>query len=188
MPEATLAVRRSAFRSIRDGHPVPLSEVVDETGLPVAEARRAMGLIASVGMAELEDDTLVGVDGLTTRPTPHRINLNGVELWTWCAYDIVGISAALEADALGITLCGRCQQPLDIIIRKGRPERSTFVGWLPDETCTNVIAGFCPHALMFCSRSHLEEWRERNGIRSGSALDLEALASQGQGAWADLVV
>jgi hypothetical protein len=61
-------------------------------------------------MAEVDDGTIVGMDGLTTRRTRHGLVLDGVELWTWCAYDIVGIAAALEAEAIGRTRYGACER------------------------------------------------------------------------------
>jgi hypothetical protein len=53
--------------------------------------------------------------------------LDGVELWTWCAYDIVGIAAALWAEAVGSTQCGACERPIEVVIREGQPE-GTAVG------------------------------------------------------------
>src|SRR6266511_5163505 len=107
-PFATLAIRRTAFHRLLSGRTTPVSEAAAITGLPIEAAHQAADLVASVGMAEIDDGTIIGIDGLTTRQTGHRITLNGVSLWTWCAYDIVGIAAALEADAVGNTNCGMC--------------------------------------------------------------------------------
>jgi hypothetical protein len=188
MPEATLAVRRAAFRRLLSGRPVAIAEVAAEAGLAVETARNAADLVASVGMAEIDEGTIVGIDGLTTRRTPHRMVLDGAGLWTWCAYDIVGIAAALEGDAVGTTRCGECGRAIDVVIRKGRPEGgASVVGWLPDESCANVMADFCPSALLFCSRSHLDQWRSRESIGSGAALDVESLAERGRSDWSPLV-
>jgi alkylmercury lyase len=151
-------VRRAAFRRLLSGHPALIETVADEAALSTHTAREAIDLVVSVGMAELDDGTIGGIDGLTRRRTRHGLNLDGVEVWTWCAYDIVGIAAALGADAVGSTRCGACGRPIEVAIREGRPE-GTAVGWLPDESCSNVMAEFCPSALLFCSRAHLDEWR-----------------------------
>ena len=131
-------------------------------------------------MAEVDDGTIIGMDGLTTRPTRHGVVLRGVQLWTWCAYDIVGIAAALGVEAVGNTRCGACGQPINVVLREGRPEAQTAVGWLPDESCSNVMAEFCPSALLFCSKAHLDEWRAREGVGAGEALDLDSLADRGR--------
>jgi len=185
MPEATLAVRRAAFRGLLSGRPVPIETVADEAGLSTQTAHEAVDLVVSVGMAELDDGTIVGIDGLTTRRTRHGLNLDGVEVWTWCAYDIVGIAAALGAEALGRTRCGACGRPIEVVIREGRPQ-GTAVGWLPDESCSNVMAEFCPSALLFCSRAHLDEWRTGQATASGEALDIETLAERGHAFWREL--
>jgi alkylmercury lyase len=188
MPEATLAVRRAAFRQLLSGRAPSIEQVAPEAGLAYATAREAAELVASVGMAEIDHGTIIGMDGLTTRWTRHRLVVAGVELWTWCAYDIVGIAAALGADAVGSTQCGECRQAIDIVIRKGRPDGGTaVVGWLPEASCSNVIAEFCPSALLFCSRSHLDTWIAREGIGSGAALDVESLAERGRSDWCQLV-
>jgi len=187
MPEATLAVRRAAFRQLLSGRPALIETVADEAGLSTDAASEAVDLVVSVGMAEVEDGTIVGMDGLTTRRTSHALVLDGVEVWTWCAYDIVGIAAALVAEAVGSTQCGACGQPIEVLIREGQPEGSSVVGWLPDESCANVMAEFCPSALLFCSRAHLDEWRAGRDTTSGAALDIEALADRGRSFWDQLV-
>jgi Alkylmercury lyase len=113
--------------------------------------------------------------------------LNGVTLWTWRAYDIVGIAAALKADATGSTSCGMCGRAIHVLVRGGAPERSTAIGWLPDESCSNVMAEFCPSALLFCANTHLEEWRSKSGGTIGEALDLDGLATRGRVAWRELI-
>jgi len=187
MPEATLALRRAAFRQLLSGRPALIETVADEAGLSTDAAREAVDLVVSVGMAEVDDGTIVGMDGLTTRRTRHGLVLDGVDLWTWCAYDIVGIVAAVGAGAVGKTQCGACGQPIEVLIREGQPEASSAVGWLPDESCSNVMAEFCPSALLFCSRAHLEEWRAGRDTTSGAALDIEALADRGRSFWHQLV-
>ena len=187
MPEATLAVRRAAFHQLLSGRPALIETVADEARLSTDAARKAVDLVVSVGMAEVEDGVIVGMDGLTTRRTRHGLVLDGVDLWTWCAYDIVGIVAAVGAGAVGKTQCGACGQPIEVLIREGQPEASSAVGWLPDESCSNVMAEFCPSALLFCSRAHLEEWRAGRDTTSGAALDIEALADRGRSFWHQLV-
>jgi len=189
MPEATLAVRRAAFRQLLSGRAPALEEVAAEAGLAYETTREAIDLVASVGMAEIDEGTITGMDGLTTRRTRHQLVVGGVGMWAWCAYDIVGIAAALVADAVGSTQCGGCGRGIDVVIWKGRLDGGTgVVGWLPDASCSNVMVEFCPSALLFCSRSHLDQWRAREGIGSGAALDVESLAERGRSDWRQLVL
>ena len=184
---ASLPVRRAAFRELLSGRVVPITEVAASAGMSIEAARRAVQDVASVGMAEADETTIIGMDGLTTRPTQHGIVMGGVQLWTWCAYDIIGIAAAMETTASGSTQCGACGRHIDVVIREGEPEDSGVVGWLPGEACSNVMAEFCPSALLFCSRDHLDEWRAKSGNGEGEALDLPALAERGREEWRQLV-
>lgn len=187
MLRAALPVRRAAFRRLLSGQVVSVDGIAAATGLSLESTRQALLDVASVGMAELDNATVVGMDGLTTRTTQHGITLGGVQLWTWCAYDIVGIAAALGTDAKGTTRCGTCGRRLHVEIRAGEPEQSPIVGWLPSGACANVIAEFCPSALFFCSAEHLADRLTTSGQRDGEALDLVALAERGREEWGQLV-
>jgi hypothetical protein len=127
MPQATLAVRRAAFRQLLSGRAVAIEEVAAEAGLAGETAREAADLVASVGLAEIDEGTIIGMDGLTTRRTRHRLAMDGVGLWTWCAYDIVGIAAALGADAVGSTQYSGCGRGIEVVIRDG-PTRGRHRG------------------------------------------------------------
>jgi hypothetical protein len=81
-------------------------------------------------------------------------------------------------------MCGRT---IHVVVRGGTPDPSTAIGWLPNESCSNVRAEFCPDALLFCSHSHLEEWRSKAGSAEGEALGVDALAERGRLAWRELI-
>jgi len=181
------SVRSAAFRRLLSGRVASLSEIAAETRLSESSVRETVEKVASFGMAALDGATVVAMDGLTTRRTRHCITLDGVDLCTWCAYDIVGIAAALGVDATGSTPCGFCGRTIEVDIRNGAPRETRIVGWLPEETCANVMAEFCPSALFFCSTEHLEAWRLRTRPGSGEALDLRALAERGRDEWGQLV-
>lgn len=184
---AALPVRRAAFRQLLSGQAVSFDDIAAAAGLSPEATRQAAQEVATVGMAELDERAVVGMDGLTTRTTKHSINLDGVKLWTWCAYDIVGISAALGTDARGSTRCGSCGRRIEVVVRRGKPDDGTVVGWLPNEACANVMAEFCPSALFFCSTEHLDDWLSISDKRGGEAMNLPALAERGRVEWSQLV-
>src|SRR5207302_7029953 len=175
------------FHRLLSGWAVSIEVVASAAGMSLKSARRAVRDVISVGMAEGDETTIIGMDGLTTRPTQHTIVLDGVALWTWCAYDIVGIAAALNTTAKGGTRCGACASHIDVVIRDGVPETGPLVGWLPADSCSNVMAEFCPNALLFCSRDHLAQWRVESGAGEGEALDLPSLAERGRAEWGQLI-
>jgi hypothetical protein len=69
---------------------------------------------------------------------------------TWCAYDALGIAAALKARALVEATCGQCQTPIGLAIRGGTPGRSgPEQVWLP-EGGEDLHASFCTPTVLLC--------------------------------------
>lgn len=53
-------------------------------------------------------------------PTQHRVRVGGKEYYANCAWDALGIPAALHADAEIFSRCEQSKQPLHIVV-EGRP-------------------------------------------------------------------
>src|SRR5207244_13561208 len=62
--------------------------------------RSMLDQLAGAGWLDRDEDGRVtGAAGLSLTTGPHRIALDGTDFRTWCAYDAIGIAAALGADA-----------------------------------------------------------------------------------------
>ncbi len=182
-------VRRAAFAALRMGTAPRLAEIAAATGLGVEKVRRIVGVLLTAGIATVEGDvgddaTVVGAEGLTVRKTSHRLGLGGVGLHTWCAFDTIGIPAALRADAVARTACPACGAGIELVLSHGVPPDSVVVGWWPQATAGPVKESFCPTANLFCTRAHLDAWRVTSSSGSGQALPLPALAECGRITWA----
>jgi alkylmercury lyase len=184
--EAAL-VRRAAFTHLRRGRPVPQAILAEVTGLEVEVVRAALTELVAVGTATMVDRDVVAAGGLSVVPAAHRLRMGGVELWTWCAFDAIGIPAALGVDAVAITRCPLCATVLEIALARGEPPAdSPMLGWLPGRPCANVQADFCPEANLFCGRDHLERWRSEADGPVGGAYSLAGLAARGRQVWAEM--
>ncbi|ABL79521.1 MULTISPECIES: organomercurial lyase [unclassified Nocardioides] len=185
--EEAALVRRAAFTHLRRGRPAPEATLAEDTGLPVEAVRAALTELVAVGTATVVDRDVVAAGGLSVVPAAHRLRLPGVDLWTWCAFDAIGIPAALGVDALAITQCPVCGTALEVALPQGKPPAdSPLVGWLPERPCANVQEDFCPEANLFCGRDHLERWRGEANDPAGRAYSLAGLAAQGQQVWAEM--
>jgi alkylmercury lyase len=185
--EDAALVRRAAFTHLRSGRPVPLEGLAELTGLPEAALRAALTELLAVGTVTVVDRDVVAAAGLSVVPAAHRLRLDGVESWTWCAFDAIGIPAALGVDAVAITRCPVCATVLEIVLPQGEPPAdSPMLGWLPDRPCENVQADFCPEANLFCGRDHLERWRSEADGPVGGAYSLAGLAARGRQVWAEM--
>src|SRR5699024_10312729 len=136
-----------------------------ELALPARlDVRRAEAAASRLSARETllvtDENRIEGIAGLTLRPTRHRLTYDGTATHTWCAFDSVGIPAALGVDATATTDCGHCGAAIEIELRAGEVGATERWGWMPalDPDETALITNFCSKADLFCSREHLDAW------------------------------
>jgi alkylmercury lyase len=186
-PEAdTDALSRIAFAAVWAGVPLTVADARDRTGWTHHRLRSAIDQLLHAGRIEVGESGIVGARGVALRATPHRIRHSGIETHTWCAFDAIGIPAALAIDASVLSGCPACGRHLEIAIRAGVPADHPYLIWMPSGPCENVMSDFCPAANLFCSPEHAEDWRQTAGLPQGAALPLMEIADHGRRAWADV--
>ena len=152
----------------------------------VEEAGRVLAELVEQGRAEVDDaGRVVGVHGLTLRPTRHRFVHRGRPHYTWCAFDAVGIPAALALDADVHTTCPACDRVIRFPVVAGRPEASDAALWLPAPAVRHLLTEFCAAADLYCSVAHLQQ-RIAAGRPSGEILDLASAVARGRSGWVDV--
>jgi Alkylmercury lyase len=131
MDAQLLAVRNLTYRMFTDlGRAPTVDEVAGEAQLTSAEVRAgwcelhvAHALVLDPATAEIRmANPFSGV------PTAHRVNAAGRWWYANCAWDAVGICAALHSDGRIETSCPDCGQPIRIGVRDQRvdPEPLLF--------------------------------------------------------------
>lgn len=162
------------FASLWRGDPLS----IDNRGEVVAA-------MAARGRCQVAGETVVGIHGLTLLPTRHHFVHAGVEHHTWCAFDSVGIPAALGLDAIAETTCRACRAPIAVELRGGVPVGDpAIVLWLPEAPGEHLLEAFCAAADLYCSADHLEQ--QLGVAAAGELVDLERAASLGCGTWVDV--
>ena len=135
--------------------------------------------LANQGRAELDEKgRLIGIHGLTLRPTGHRFVTSERTYQTWCAFDAVGIPAAMGVEAIAYTDCPACGQTLTVAA-----DDPDVVLWLPGGAYNNLIADFCARANLYCNREHLDRERAED---EGQVLTVTEAAALGRQTWADV--
>lgn len=87
------------LKLLAQGDPVDVSTLAAATGRSADDVRVALAAVPDI---EYEEGRIIG-QGLTLRPTPHRFEVNGEQLYTWCALDtlifptLLGTSARIES-------------------------------------------------------------------------------------------
>lgn len=183
--DAAGLLREAAFAAlVRDRRPPRLDDLARTTGLEPATVRDLTATLAAAGWLDQDEaGRITGAAGLSLTTGPHGLTLGGTPFRTWCAYDALGIAAALEADAQVATECGQCGVPIRIEFHGGVPERAGPERlWLSDGG-EDLRGSFCTPTVLLCSEAHGAAWAGAQGGR-GRLLDLAEGARQGGSDWA----
>lgn len=189
--ETGRTLRRAAFLALLEGEAVTPEELARRAAVASDVAYELVGR----GLATLgADGTVSGAAGLSRAPVPgrtHRLTVGDRAWWTWCAVDVVGIPAALGADAEAVTTCHHCGTPVHIAFRGGAVAEASHPEarlWNAEHVAGRSVAGgTCSLMNLFCSPAHLEAWRAINPDEPGEALDLAATVETGHAWWGALL-
>ncbi len=178
-----IEVRRTIFFSLLTGREVSIDDLVVDFG---EEVIPRIEELVDGGLAILDEEhaTIVGAEGVSLEETSHRLSIGGTDLYTWCAFDILGIPSALKVDAHGVTNCPTCGRELRFSsqagVFDGLASDGELVGFWPNSQGP-VVENFCPSALIYCSIEHLKI--HKGEIFEGSALPIDDLARRGEVTW-----
>jgi alkylmercury lyase len=139
------------------------------------------------GRAELDPDgLLLGVHGLTGRATRHGFTHASRHHHTWCAFDSVGIPAAMSLDATATSDCPTCGRHLTVAFQRGDAVDEAVALWLPTpERTSNLMNDFCASADLYCSIDHLRRRIDVDGS-AGRITSLSEAVNLGRETWADV--
>ena len=143
------------------GDPVDVSDLAAATGRAGEEVRTAL---KAMGDTEYDGSGRIIGQGLTQRPTQHRFEVNGEQLYTWCALDtlifptLLGASARIESShqatgtpvrvavtAMGVTSV----EPATAVVSLVNPE-----------DISSVRSSFCNQVHFFASPDDAAPWLE----------------------------
>jgi Alkylmercury lyase len=188
-----------------------------DDGQPVSGARLAQALVCDPDRVEQalvlldrqgrirRDHTgaVTGSHGLSLTPTTHELILEqqpGQErrFWTWCAWDAVGILAALAASGRIRSISPSSRAPIQLGFDHGQPrnpEPELVVFFADTDCCTpgaesdgsgcgsgSVIDDWCPMVNFFEHAEAAQAWAAEHRVR-GTAVPLAQATDQGKVAW-----
>ncbi|HYH11243.1 MAG TPA: organomercurial lyase [Thermomicrobiales bacterium] len=113
----------------RTGSPPSIEVLADELSLA---STRAVALLAEL---ERRHTVLRTADGrgvlmanpFSAVPTPFRVTVDGIDSWANCAWDMLGIPAALGADAVIHATYAADNAPVELRVTDGRVEGETGI-------------------------------------------------------------
>ena len=122
MDELDLRIRNHLYSSfVRDGNTRTPAEAAQELGVDAAEARAAYRRLHEAHALVLEPDaeSIRMLNPFSVVETQHRVEAAGRSWWANCAWDALGILAALHADGHVESACPDCGERLELELREG---------------------------------------------------------------------
>src|SRR5437879_7838457 len=118
------AVRHVAFlRLIQTGSPLSAADVAADLDAAAGAVEAIFDDLGRQGRARSDGaGRVTGVAGLSVVPDRHLIEVGSRRLWTWCAYDALGILGALSADGRCVSRSPLSGAIIQVRFRRGRPE------------------------------------------------------------------
>jgi len=123
-------VKVAIYRATAEaGTPPRLEEVARRVGAQSPAIREAYGRLAASRLLVLEPDgvTIRMAPPFSGVPTQHEVTVDGVVYHANCAWDALGIPAALHRAARVRSRCEQSREPLDLAVGLEGPERSPWL-------------------------------------------------------------
>jgi len=172
------------YRLLAKGAPVSREQLAKVTGQSLENINHTLG-----GWQDIfydDDDCVIGFLGLTSQEMPHRLEVNGHTVYTWCAWDTLFIPELLGATAHVTSTCPVTQKEIKLIVSpagiKAVNADEVWVSFVsPDENelRENVTTSFCHFVYFFADRTVAERWiKEHPGTFLLSLDDAFAVGKQ----------
>ncbi len=150
---------RPLLQLLARGEPVTATDLAAATGRTPEQIRQALA-----GLPDTEYDEagrIVG-SGITLRPTPHHFEVDGRQLYTWCALDTLIFPALLGRPARVTSPCHTTGTPVHLTVAPDKVARvepaTAVVSLVTPEDLTSIRSAFCNQVHFFASPAAAEPW------------------------------
>lgn len=154
-----MALCRVIIPLLAEGQPVSLEDVATAVGSSLDEVAAVINEHMNVEYDE--NGRIVGA-GLTLRPTPHKVLVDGRTLYTWCALDALMYLPLLERLVQVESLCAATAAPLRMTVTPQGVEAldppTAVISILKPEKGSSVRQAFCNHVNFFRSAEVAAPW------------------------------
>ena len=151
---------RPLLELLARGEPVSVDDLTAATGLSTSAVRRALAELPDL---ETDEQGRVIGSGLTLRPTPHRLSVEGQQLYTWCALDTLVFPALLGRAASIESPCHTTGTPVRVTVDPAAgvtsvEPASAVVSIVTPGEHTSIRTAFCNQVHFFASRHVAQPW------------------------------
>src|SRR6266852_1184396 len=172
---AGAAVR--TMRTLSKGRPVSLRQVAQACEISVEEADQVVQQFRNMGLAELDSNGAIVGMIVSLRPTVHRLRVNNVNLFAWCAIDTLFLPSILGGPAEVESVCGSTRErvrlnvtadgvhslaPAQAVVSIVAPGCTPGIG---SRCCPELVGSqgaFCGNVQFFSSPEAAPPWLSRH--------------------------
>jgi hypothetical protein len=178
----------------RTGMPPSAAAIAGALKLPSADAaEKIVEKLSKADILTCEGREIVSAYPFSAQATRHTVIFrDGHAVYALCATDALGIHFMLREDITVRSRCPECEREMTIDVKDGAVVSAVpdgmveFVG--KQEHCGCTAKTFCPFMNFFCSREHLEKWRERNPANgTGEMYHLHEVLQHGKHIFGDFL-
>ena len=165
---------RELYRQLARGKPVGPESLAEALGVSADGVQELLASDQLKGWAFYDDDDrVIGFRGLAIVPMPHRFEVEGRQLYTWCAIDSLFLPELLGLPALVVSQDPRTGREISLTVTPDGVESvdpaetvMSYVVGDPEVRQTNsakVMATFCHHIFFLESPDEGAEWAAEHG-------------------------
>lgn len=106
-----------------------VDEIARDSGSAVGEVREMLGRLRQerVRVLEADGESIRMAPPFSGVPTQHRVHAAGVSYYANCAWDALGIPAALHKTATVYSRCEHSLEPLELSVSERGPQASDWL-------------------------------------------------------------
>ncbi len=152
----------------RTGKPPAEQTIVEAMKLPSIESvRRFIERLHKADILTVEGGEIVSAYPFSAKKSRHKVMFpDGHEIYSLCATDALGIHFMLGENITVRSRCPECEGEMKIEVKDGKIASHAPEGVVEfvssGDHCGCTAKTFCPFMNFFCSKDHLEKWREKN--------------------------
>jgi alkylmercury lyase len=165
-PKLDDAQRRLAlatYSRLERGMAASPAEIAEDAGIETEKAQRILG--DWIGVYSDEVKRVIGFWGLTIEKMKHRFEVDGVQLYTWCAWGTLFLPELLGKSARVDSICEASGKPLRLSVSPKRVESvdpgSVCISFLTPDSSRfqqDIVQNFCHCIHFFRPRKDGEAW------------------------------
>ena len=161
-------VALALYRGLAQGRPVSVAALAGSVRLREEAVLERLGRWP--GLYYDKSRSIIGFWGLTIAPMPHRLSVNGIALYAWCAWDALFLPELIGGPIDVESTCRGSGQAVRLTARqtgveRAEPEELVLSFLLPDldRMYTDVITSFCHYVHFFRSPQAAQPWLAEHG-------------------------